>query len=160
MHEPHQHAFAGAVGAEDDGARPGFDLQRHRLDDVEERNGLQLQRQDQPYLRCAASLSRNAPALSSSTMPISTTPRPRASGRSPLEVSRAIVVVMTRVTPSMLPPTIITAPTSALARPKPASTAVRSEKRTSHSTVSAALAPSTPSERNCSSYSSHASSTA
>ncbi len=53
-------------------------------------------------------------------------------------VSSAIVVVITRVTPSMLPPTIITAPTSAIARPNPASSTVASEKRVSHSSVSAA----------------------
>ena len=70
-------------------------------------------------VRCAASLIRCAPALSASTMAISTMPSPSASGRSPLEVSSAMVVVITRVTPSMLPPTIITAPTSALARPRP-----------------------------------------
>ena len=52
------------------------------------------------------------------------TPRASASGRSPLLVSSAIAVVITRVTPSMLPPTIITAPTSEAARPKPASTTV------------------------------------
>ena len=44
--------------------------------------------------------------------------RARAAGR-PCDVSSAMVVVITRVTPSMLPPTIITAPTSAAARPKP-----------------------------------------
>src|SRR6266853_1802484 len=43
--------------------------------------------------------------------------KPSASGRSPLLVSSAIVVVITRVTPSMFPPTIMTAPTSAAARP-------------------------------------------
>ena len=48
-------------------------------------------------------------------------PSASASARSPLEVSSAIVVVITRVTWSMLPPTMITAPTSAIARPKPAS---------------------------------------
>jgi len=44
-----------------------------------------------------------------------------------LLVSSAIVVVITRVTPSMLPPTMITAPTSAIARPNPASSTVASE---------------------------------
>ena len=39
-------------------------------------------------------------------------------------VSSAMAVVITRVTPSMLPPTMITAPTSAAARPKPASSTV------------------------------------
>ena len=67
-----------------------------------------------------------------------TMPRASASGRSPLLVSSAIAVVITRVTPSMLPPTIITAPTSEAARPKPASTTVRSEKRVSHSSVGTA----------------------
>ena len=60
---------------------------------------------------------------------------PSASGRSPLLVSSAMAVVMTRVTPSMLPPTMMTAPTSAAARPKPASTTVTSEKRVSQSSV-------------------------
>src|SRR5688500_17704802 len=150
MHEAHQHAFAGTVGAEDDGARSGLDLQGERLDDVAEGDRFEPQRKDHPYLRCAASLTRCAAAFSASTTAISTTPRPRARGRSPLEVSSAMVVVMTRVTPSMLLPTIITAPTSALARPRPASTAVSSEKRISQSTVSAARSPSTPSERSCS----------
>ena len=86
-------------------------------------------------------------------------PRPSASGRSPLLVSSAIAVVITRVTPSMLPPTIITAPTSEAARPKPASTIVTSEKRRSHSSVSAAPSRVSPSERSCSRYSSHASAT-
>ena len=49
-----------------------------------------------------------------------------ASGRSPLLVSSAMAVVMTRVKPSMLPPTIITAPTSEIARPKQASSTVSS----------------------------------
>ena len=49
-------------------------------------------------------------------------------------VSSAMAVVITRVTPSMLPPTTITAPTSEAARPKPAITTVSSEKRVSHST--------------------------
>ena len=81
--------------------------------------------------------SHCAAAFSSRTSAISTMPSPSASGRSPLLVSSAIVVVMTRVTPSMLPPTIITAPTSAIARPKPASSTVASENRVSHSSVSA-----------------------
>ena len=67
-----------------------------------------------------------------------TMPRARASGRSPLLVSSAMAVVITRVTPSMLPPTIITAPTSEAARPKPASTTVRREKRVSHRSVGTA----------------------
>ena len=101
-----------------------------------------------------------AAAFSASTRVIRMRPSESASGRSPLEVSRAIVVVITRVTPSMLPPTIITAPTSASARPMPASTAVKSEYRMSQTRVSAAPMPCAPSDRSCSSYSAHASSTA
>ena len=70
-----------------------------------------------------------------------------------------MVVVMTRVTPSMLPPTMITAPTSAAARPNPASTIVTSEKRRSQSSVIAAPNLLSPSDRSWSRYSSHASST-
>ena len=77
-------------------------------------------------------------------------PSPRASGRSPLLVSSAIVVVMTRVTPSMLPPTMMTAPTSDAARPKPAITRVASVKRKSQSSVAAAPSLVSPSERSCS----------
>ena len=74
-------------------------------------------------------------------------------------VSSAIVVVITRVTPSMLPPTIMTAPTSAIARPNPASNTVASEKRVSHSSVNTARMVRAPSEISCSRYSPHASAT-
>ena len=47
-------------------------------------------------------------------------PKAKAKGRSPLDVSSAIVVVITLVTWSIFPPTIITAPTSDIARPNPA----------------------------------------
>ena len=73
-------------------------------------------------------------------------------------VSSAMAVVITRVTPSMLPPTTITAPTSEAARPKPAITTVRSEKRVSHRTVGTARSRETPSEVSCSRYSFQASS--
>ena len=59
-----------------------------------------------------------------------------------MEVSSAIAVVMVRVKPSMLPPTMMTAPTSAAARPKPASSVVTRLKRASHSSV--ATRPSGP----------------
>ena len=55
-----------------------------------------------------------------------------ASGRSPFDVSSAIVVVMVRVNPSIFPPTIINDPTSAAARQKPASNIVTRLKRASH----------------------------
>ena len=60
----------------------------------------------------------------------------------------------------MFPPTIITAPTSAAARPNPARIVVSSENRVSQSSVSAAFMRPAPSERNCSSYSRQASSIA
>ena len=59
-----------------------------------------------------AALHRAITRLITPTTPSSTTPSASASGRSPLLVSSAIAVVITRVKPSMLPPTIITAPTS------------------------------------------------
>ena len=86
-------------------------------------------------------------------------PSPSASGRSPLLVSSAIAVVITRVTPSMLPPTMMTAPTSDAARPKPASTTVSSDHRVSHSSVSVDCSHDESRLRSCSRYSIHASST-
>src|ERR1700751_2738586 len=56
-------------------------------------------------------------------MTIRTKPSPTARARSPLDVSSAIAVVIVRVKPSILPPTIMMAPTSAAARPNPASSA-------------------------------------
>ena len=54
-------------------------------------------------------------------------PSANASSKFPFDVSKAIVVVITRVEPAIFPPTIITAPTSAIARPNPAKTAVKIE---------------------------------
>ena len=76
-----------------------------------------------------------ASALTAITIAISTMPRPMAKGRSPFDVSRAMAVVMVRVKPSMLPPTIMMAPTSAAARPKPASSVVTRLKRASQISV-------------------------
>src|SRR5262249_24968792 len=67
-----------------------------------------------------------ARALTATDKVMRTNPKARASGRSPRLVSSAIAVVMVRVTPAMLPPTMRMAPTSAMARPKPARKAVRS----------------------------------
>lgn len=85
-------------------------------------------------------------------------PKPSARGRFPFEVSSAMAVVIVRVKPSMLPPTIITAPTSAAARPKPASSAVSRLKRASNNSV--VMRPSEPTSiaYNSSRYSSQRSS--
>ena len=63
-------------------------------------------------------------------------------------VSSAMVVVMTRVKPSMLPPTIITAPTSAMARPKAAISTVSTAQRSCTSISSAQVSGAAPIERN------------
>ncbi len=55
----------------------------------------------------------------------------------------------------MLPPTTITAPTSADARPKPASSTVSSRNRPSRSSVSVDRHAGERRERSCSAYSSH-----
>lgn len=70
-------------------------------------------------------------ALTMNASEIRINPSAKASSRLPLEVSSAMVVVITRVRPAMLPPTMITAPTSAIARPKPANKAVKMAKRAS-----------------------------
>jgi hypothetical protein len=59
-----------------------------------------------------------------------------------LEVSSAIAVVIVRVKPSILPPTMMMAPTSAAARPKPAKSAVTRLKRASQ--ISAVTRPTGP----------------
>ena len=86
---------------------------------------------------CAAPRPARAAALITPTTASSTRPSAIASGRSPLLVSSAIVVVITRVKPSMLPPTIITAPTSAMARPKAAISTVSTAQRSCTSISSA-----------------------
>ncbi len=86
-------------------------------------------------------------------------PSPIAKGRLPFEVSSEIAVVMVRVKPSILPPTIMTAPTSAAARPKPASSAVSRLKRASHNRVAMRPAGPTSIAVNSSRYSPQRSST-
>ena len=90
--------------------------------------------------RCS-SVEHAAPRASS------TMPSASASGRSPLLVSSAMAVVITRVTPSMLPPTIITAPTSAIARPKAASSTVSSAQRLVPASAARRCSGRAPSER-------------
>src|SRR5206468_12761882 len=100
MQQALQHALSLAVGPEDDGARSRLDGKRHPADDrlcaARVRNIVQGERQNHPKRRCAASLTSCAVAFRASTMAIRTTPRPRASERSPFEVSSAMAVVMTR----------------------------------------------------------------
>ena len=86
-------------------------------------------------------------------------PSASASGRSPLLVSSAIAVVITRVTPSMLPPTIITAPTSAIARPNAVSSIVTTAQRSCSSISSAPASGPAPIERSWSPPSRSASAT-
>ena len=112
-----------------------------------------------PYARPFADVpapQRSAGARSRSAR----VPSASASGRSPLLVSSAIVVVITRVTPSMLPPTIMTAPTSADGAPEPG------EQRQSPARIACPTAASlqrpkvpAPSDVSCSRYSDHASAT-
>src|SRR4051794_22713451 len=68
-------------------------------------------------------------ALIDMLIPTSTAPSASANDRSPWLVCRAIAVVIVRVSPRMLPPTSITAPTSDTVRPKPARTAVKISAR-------------------------------
>ena len=69
---------------------------------------------------------RGAIIVSSNTMPSAT-----ASANSPIDVAWAIDVVITRVEWRILPPTIITAPTSEMARPKQARPIVIRDMRAS-----------------------------
>jgi hypothetical protein len=74
----------------------------------------------------------------------------QAEGEFPLLVSRAMAVVMVRVYPRMLPPSIIATPTSAMTRPKPATTAAITPKRTSSSSCQAARRAPRPGSGRCS----------
>ena len=71
-----------------------------------------------------------------------------------------MAVVMTRVNPSILPPTIITAPTSEIARPKAVISTISSASRASQASSSARIAVPAPQERSCSPCKTSASSTA
>src|SRR6516164_2102240 len=138
-----QAGLAGAIGADQHrrGARANAEAQRIEQGAAASGNRYLLET-DHPACRSAVRRTIQASALTAITMVISTMPSPIASGRLPLEVSSAIAVVMVRVKPSMLPPTMMTAPTSAAARPKPASSAVTRLKRPSQ--INVAMRPSGP----------------
>ncbi len=152
VQQAQQRALARAVGAEHERAGAALDGEVDVAQDARRRRARPRRRRTRsaaPSTRPALSHSARAPIRAcycargverAARSRSARRPSASASGRSPLLVSSAIVVVITRVTPSMLPPTIITAPTSAMARPKPASSTVASENRVSHSSVSAALA--------------------
>src|SRR5262249_27588547 len=111
-----------------------------------------------PANRSPARRKPQAAELTTTPMPSSPQPTPMAHGRSPFEVWSAIAVVMVRVKPSMLPPTMSTAPTSAAARPKPASSAVTRLKRPSQTNVAMRRSGPTSIAASSSRYSFHKSS--
>ncbi len=74
-------------------------------------------------------------------------PRVIANWKSPASVSKTMAVVRTRVRPAMLPPTMMTAPTSEMARPKATRTVWTRAGRASDRTARAAWRPSAPRER-------------
>src|SRR5574343_386057 len=88
--------------------------------------------------------------FSKPTTASSTSPKAKASGKSPLLVSSAIAVVITRVKPSMLPPTIITAPTSETARPKAVTKVVTRAMRSSQASSRLRSKVPAPSDAHCS----------
>src|SRR5215468_4904457 len=168
--KPQQRGLACAVRADQHRGRSSHKRKRDALDDRHTAGGeARVFEHDReigdgrahghPANRSPARRKPQAAALTTTTRAISTRPSPMASGRSPFEVSSAIAVVMVRVKPSMLPPTMSTAPTSAAARPKPASSAVTRLKRPSQ--ISVAMRPSGPTSIAASSsrYSLHKSST-
>src|SRR6185369_10194746 len=171
--EPQQQALSRAIGAENDGARTGreldIDLRDPHLAPRGIAHAFQAERQDGGAVALLAegghgwrpvkSRMTKAAPFTPSDRTIRMIPRPSASARSPFEVSSAIAVVIIRVTWSILPPTIMTAPPSALARPKPASSAVMRLKRPSQRRVAIARRGPQPSDCSCSRYSIQRSST-
>jgi len=101
--------------------------------------------------------SAKAVALINVLSPIRTSPSPSASGRLPLLVSSATAVVIVRVYPAMLPPTIRMAPTSDIVRPNPANTAVSIGPRPMLSKVRIARHLLAPKTCKASPYSAHSS---
>ena len=76
-------------------------------------------------------------------------PSARASSKLPCRVSSTIAVVKTRVRPSMLPPTSMTAPTSEMMPPNPAMMETITPMRASANTVNVVCQLVAPSERTC-----------
>src|SRR5262249_45294251 len=151
--EPQQRGLARAIRTDQHGGRSGNKHKRDAVEDGHAAGGeahvFEHDRQigdgrahGHPANRSPARRKPQAAALTTTTTALSTRPSPMASGRSPFETSSAIAVVMVRVKPSMLPPTMSTAPTSAAARPKPASKAATRLKRASK--ISAAPRPAGP----------------
>src|SRR5262249_52828432 len=168
--EPQQRGLAGAVRADQHRGRSGPKRKRDALEDRHAAGGethvFEHDRQigdgrahGHPANRSPARRKPQAPALTTTTRAVSTRASAMASGRSPFEVSSAIAVVIVRVKPSMLPPTMSTAPTSAAARPKPASSAVTRLKRPSQINVVMRRSGPTSIAANSSRYSLHKSST-
>lgn len=93
-------------------------------------------------------------------MPIKKKPRPSASPKSPSLVFNTIAVVIVRVYPAMLPPTIKTAPTSEIVRPKPANTAVVTGRLAMARSIRIDRSRVAPSARRAPPYSCQGSSTA
>ena len=81
-------------------------------------------------------------------------PKAKAKDKFPFEVSKAIVVVITLVRWSILPPTIITAPTSEIALPNPAKITVKIEYLASYKQAIRALFDETTKDIKRSLYSS------
>src|SRR6185312_3558046 len=162
-------AFSHTVGAEDNRRLARRDGQRDIVQNIDASRGkagaIERERQagggcahHAPANRSPARRAIQAAVFTRTTIASRTMPKPSASERSPFEVSSAIAVVMVRVKPSILPPTMMMAPTSAAARPKPASTTVTRLKRPSHNSVPTLFTGPDPSERNCSLYSAQRSS--
>src|SRR5262249_39527866 len=117
--EPQQRGLARAVRADQHRGRSSHKRKRDALDDRHTAGGeARVCAQEgeagrgaamrPPETRPPARRKPQAAALTTTTRAISTRPSPMASGRSPFEVSSAIAVVMVRVKPSMLPPTMST----------------------------------------------------
>src|SRR6185312_1532235 len=165
-----QRGLAGAVRSDQDCRRSGSEDEGNPVEDRrctgEDSGFYEHDRQvgnrrahGHPAYRSPARRAPHASALMRITMAIKTAPSPIASGRSPFDVSSAIAVVIVRVNPSILPPTMIIAPTSAAARPNPASNAVTRENRASQISVATRRAGPTCIAASSSRYSAHKSST-
>src|SRR5690606_543065 len=141
---PEEGGLARAVRPEDGEHLAAADVERVDVDDepspvaATQPFGPEQAHRDGPPFRGAGPSPSHRPCCSRVSTRLTANARTRrtrpsaiAAAKLPRRVSSTMAVVMTRVSPRMLPPTILTAPTSELTAPKPATMAAPSPRRAS-----------------------------
>src|SRR5690606_34125016 len=159
-HHLQQGRLARAVGADDTRHKPflqrqflhvedgaGLAFHPYLVADVPQLVNTHLRSRHAGRLRCCSAVSSH---VMKKATPIRMNDRAMATEKFPLETSSTMAVVKIRVSPRMLPPTIMAAPTSARTRPRPATTAAMMASRTSRNSTRPACQGDAPSPLSCS----------